>query len=459
MNSNDTKVISSTQPEPVELRQCLNAFDLTLLGIGAIIGAGVFVLTGIAAATKAGPAITLSYVVAGLASLFSALAYAELAASVGQCGSAYSYSYVAFGEFIAWVIGWDLILEYAMSVSAVAIGWSGYVKNGLESLNIHLPLAFLKNPFEGGIINLPAFLIIVILATLLCIGVKQSSRFNAVIVFIKLTAIAVFIFVASQHIQFSNWNQFFPFGWQGIMDGAALVFFAYIGFDAVSTAGEETINPQRNLPIGIILSVLFCTLIYIIVAGLLTLIVPYSQLNVPSPVADALLHIGQPLAAGLIAAGAVAGLTTVMLVMYYGLTRVCLAISRDGLLPPFFAKISPKTKTPILIIVLSGIVISLLAGLLPMNQAAELVNIGTLAAFTLVNAGIVVLRMKKPNMIRPFKLPFSPIVPILGMFFCLYLMVHLPFVTWLRFFIWMGLGLLIYFFYSKQHSILKTKKE
>ncbi len=438
------------------LKRCLTAWDLTLLGVGAIIGAGVFVLTGVAAATKAGPAVSVSYVVAGLACLFSALAYAELAASIGGCGSAYSYSYVGFGQFIAWVIGWDLLLEYTMSVSTVTIGWSGYVNNALESIGITLPERFTKNPFDGGLVDLPAVIIIGFLAILLCIGSKQSSRFNSLMVLIKLSVIAIFIFIAVQNIQTTNWQNFFPFGWEGVMNGAALVFFAYIGFDAVSTAAEETIDPQRSLPIGIITSVVFCTLIYIVVGVLLTGIVPYQILNVPSPIASALLKIGHPVAAGIIALGAVAGLTTVMLVMYYGLTRVCLAITRDGLLPSFFASINAKTRTPVLIISLSGLVIAAIAGFVPIHLAAELVNIGTLAAFALVCGGVIVLRITQPDLERPFRLPFNPLIPLAGLLFCLYLMVHLAWMTWARFIIWFFIGLAVYFLYSRKHSLLSN---
>lgn len=440
-----------------ELRRCLTALDLTLLGIGAIIGAGVFVLTGVAAATKAGPAISISYIIAGLASLFSALAYAELAASVGGCGSAYSYTYAGFGELIAWIIGWDLLLEYTMSVSAVAIGWSGYVNNGLQALSINLPRAFLINPFEGGIVDLPAVIIIATLALLLSIGVKESSRFNTVIVAIKLMAIAIFIVVASTNLNPTNWNNFFPFGWNGVMNGAAMVFFAYVGFDAVSTTAEEAINPQRNLPIGIITSVVFCTIVYIVVSALLTGIIPYSELNVSSPVAYALLQIGHPIGAGIIAAGAIAGLTTVMLVMYYGLTRVAFAISRDGMLPSFFSRIHSRTHTPVIIIGTSGAIIAAIAGLMPLGEAAELVNIGTLAAFILVCGGVIVLRYTQPELVRPFKLPFHPFIPLLGILFCLYLMIHLPALTWWRFIIWMVIGLIIYFTYSRTHSLLSNK--
>lgn len=442
---------------PDLLHRSLNAVDLTLMGIGAIIGAGVFVLTGIAAATKAGPAIVLSYVFAGLASMLAALAYAELAASIGGTGSAYSYAYAGFGELIAWIIGWDLLLEYLMAVSTVAIGWSGYVNNLLVALNIHLPEALTKNPFEGGIINLPAVLIISLLALILSMGVKQSARFNAIIVVIKLMTIALFIFVASTRIEMHNWQNFLPFGWSGVMQGAALVFFAYIGFDALSTAVEEAIDPQRNIPIGIICSLVICTIIYILVSALLTSIVPYTSLNVPSPVADALLHLGYPTVAGTIAAGAIAGLTTVMLVMYYGLTRICLAMSRDGLLPIAIATINPKTRTPIRIIAITGIIIAAVAGFAPINRAAELVNIGTLAAFTFVCGGVTVLRITQPDLPRPFRLPFNPVIPFLGVIFCIYLMLNLPLITWLRFLIWCLAGLIIYFLYGYRHSVLRTK--
>lgn len=457
MNLFRTKPISTGSQDTTSLKRCLTALDLTLLGIGAIIGAGVFVLTGIAAATQAGPAVTISYVISGLACLFSALAYAELAASIGGSGSAYTYSYTSFGELIAWIIGWDLILEYSMSVSTVAIGWSGYVRDALLAIHIHLPKYLMKCPFDGGIINLPAVLIIGFLTLLLCVGTRESTRFNAIIVSIKLVAIAIFIFVASQNVQVSNWQDFFPFGWKGVINGAALVFFAYIGFDAVSTAAEETINPQKSLPIGIIVSVVVCTVIYIIVAALLTGIVSYKTLNVPSPVAHALLRIGHPFAAGLIAVGAIAGLTTVMLVMYYGLTRICLAIARDGLLPARLGTIHPRTHTPVTIIVSSGIIIAAIAGLVPIGKAAELVNIGTLLAFTLVCCGVISLRRTHPELPRPFKLPLNPLIPLLGTVFCVYLMLHLPEMTWISFVIWMIIGLIIYFSYSYKSSLLAAE--
>lgn len=439
------------------LHPSLHAFDLTLMGIGAIIGAGVFVLTGVAAATKAGPAIVLSYIIAGLASMFAALAYAELAASIGGTGSAYSYAYAGFGEFIAWLIGWNLLLEYIVAVSTVAIGWSGYVNNLLHSMHIFLPHALVSNPFEGGAINLLAVLIIAAISVLLCIGVKQSARFNAIVVFIKLATIAFFIVVASRHVDPKNWTNFLPFGWSGVMSGAALVFFAYIGFDALSTAVEETVNPKRDIPIGIISSLIICTLIYIVVSALLTGITPYYNLNVQSPVAHALLQIGSNAAGGIVAAGAIAGLTTVVLVMYYGLTRIALAMSRDGLLPLNIAAINQTTYTPVRIILILGVFIALIAGFSPIGRAAELVNIGTLAAFAFVCGGVIVLRITHPELPRPFKTPASPFVPLLGVFACLYLMASLPLITWIRFLLWTVLGLVIYFFYSHKHSLLNEQ--
>ncbi|HLB42213.1 MAG TPA: amino acid permease [Gammaproteobacteria bacterium] len=439
------------------LRRTLTAFDLTMFGIGAIIGAGVFVITGIAAATKAGPAVVISYIVASLAALFAALAYTELASSIGGTGSAYSYAYTGFGEMIAWLIGWDLLLEYAMSVSTVAIGWAGYVNNLLLAINIHLPDMLTKNPFDGGVINLLAISIIVAISTILCIGLRQSARFNTAVVFIKLITIVIFIVVAIKHIDLHHWNNFLPFGWNGVMQGAALVFFAYIGFDAVSTAVEETINPQRNIPIGIIGSLLGCTVIYIVVSALLTSIVSYTKLNVGSPVADALLQLGHHTAAGLIAAGAIAGLTTVILVMSYGLTRICLAIARDGLLPTALGKINSTTHTPIRIAILTGSIMAITAGFVPIEYAAELVNIGTLAAFVFVCVGVIVLRITHPDMERPFKLPFNPLLPLIGIVFCLYLMLNLSHITWLRFAIWMVIGLVIYLAYGQRHSILRNR--
>lgn len=438
------------------LYRTLTTFDLIFMGIGAIIGAGVFVLTGIAAATKAGPAVVISYFIASITSMFAALAYAELAASIGGTGSAYSYAYAGFGELIAWIIGWNLLLEYLLAVATVAIGWSGYVNNLLEAAHLPLPAAIAKNPFEGGVINLSAVFIITALTILLALGVRQSTHFNSVIVFIKLITITAFIGVASMNLNVHYWSPFLPFGWSGVMQGAALVFFAYIGFDALSTAVEETIKPQVSIPIGIIGSLIICTLIYIIVSALLTGIVPYTILNVRSPVADALLKIGYTTVAGCVAAGAIAGLTSVMLVMFYGLTRIFLAMSCDGLLPLLFSQVNSHTRTPVRIIIFTGMIVALIAGFTPINIAAELVNIGTLTAFAFVCCGVIVLRITHPEIVRPFKLPLNPIIPLLGVISCLYLMIQLPEITWWRFAIWTIVGIGIYFFYGAKHSMLRT---
>ncbi len=448
------------------LKKCLSAFDLTLLGVGAIIGTGIFVLTGIAAANQAGPAVVLSFVVSGLACAFAALAYAELAASVGGCGSAYGYSYVAFGEIVAWMIGWILLLEYSVSVAAVANGWAGYFNNALTAMGMGLPEVLTKSPALGGFINLPAASIILILMGLLIIGVKQSAQLNTAMVFVKVLTITVFVSIAAFNVEPMNWHPFMPYGWfntlpdgstTGVLAGASLVFFAYVGFDAVSTAAEEAKNPQRDLPIGIIASLLFCTVIYIIVSGLLTGIVPYTQLNVSSPVAHALQLLGYNWASALVATGVIAGLTTVMLVLYYALTRIILSMARDGLVSPFLSKVDSERKTPVRVIVITGIIMSLAAGLFPLSALAELVNIGTLAAFVLVCLGVIVMRIRQPNLPRPFKNPFNHLFPILGMISCAGLMGFLPAQTWLRFTVWLTIGLIVYFTYSIRHSKLARR--
>jgi APA family basic amino acid/polyamine antiporter len=462
-----TKTTTPDDFDHTGLHKCLTAFDLTLLGIGAIIGTGIFVLTGIAAATQAGPAVVLSFVIAGIACAFAALAYAELASAVGGCGSAYGYSYAAFGELVAWIIGWDLILEYGVATAAVATGWAGYFNNALIAVGLALPEPLTMAPSQGGIINLPAAGIILILMVLLMLGMRESARTNMVMVFVKLLTISVFIGVAVFHVNPENWSPFMPFGWSsqspegkpvGVLAGAAMVFFAYVGFDAVSTAAEEAKNPQRDVPFGIIFSLVFCTVIYIAVAGLLTGIVPYTELNVPSPVAHSLQLLGINWASALVATGVIAGLTTVMLVLYYGLTRVFFAMSRDGLLPPFFAEVHPKTKTPVRVIGLCGLIISLIAGFIPLGELAELVNIGTLAAFVLVCLGVVVLRIKQPDLPRPFKNPLNPVFPLLGAFSCAGLMSFLPWVTWVRFAVWLAIGVVVYFAYSIRHSKLGNRE-
>ena len=421
-------------------------------GLLRTLGAGDLVLLGIAAATQAGPALVLSFVLAGLACVFAGLCYAELAAAVGGCGSAYGYAYAALGEIVAWVIGWALVLEYGMAVSAVAVGWSGYFNNALAAVGLELPSALTAAPAAGGIVNLPAMAIILLLGFLLSLGVRNSARFNAAIVFIKLAAIGIFVVIAAGNVDPANWKPFLPFGWQGVVSGAALIFFAYIGFDAVSTAAEETKQPQRDMPIGIIGSLAVCTLIYMLVAGLLTGIAPYHTLNTPSPVSEALLSLGYRWGSAVVAAGAIAGLTSVMLVMYYGLSRVLFAMSRDALLPERFATLHPRTRTPVFVIALVGVVASLAAGFTPIGAIAQLVNIGTLFAFVIVCLGVLVLRRTRPDLHRPFRVPFSPVFPILGVATCLYLMLNLDVATWQYFLIWMVLGLVIYGGYSVRHS-------
>ncbi len=489
-----TKPIDSDHTRDTGLKRSLNAFDLTMLGVGAIIGAGIFVLTGVAAATHAGPAIMLSYVLAGTACACAALSYAELAASVGGAGSAYGYGYAGLGELPAWIIGWMLVLEYTVSVAAVSAGWSGYFNSSLADVfGAGLPPALLHAPFDpahpGGVVNLPAAVIIALLGILLATGAKSSARFNTAMVAIKLTAILIFISVAAFHINPANWHPFIPpaevvsggpggfnwdmslidfakwmmglqgegevrYGWGGIASGAATIFFAYLGFDAVSTAAEETKKPQRDLPIGILASLTLCTVLYIIVSGLLTGLVPYKELNVAHPVAYALEQVGAHAAAGLISFGAIAGLTTVMLVMFFGQSRVLFAISRDGLLPKFFATIHPKTRTPFGSIVLSGTVMVILGGFVPLGKLVEVANIGTLGAFVIVSFGVIALRRTKPNLPRPFRTPLFPIVPIVGVLACGYLTLNLSVFTWVAFIVWLAIGQVIFFGYSRSRSLL-----
>jgi len=447
------------------LKRCLGAFDLTMLGIGCIIGTGIFVLTGVVAAQHSGPAIVLSFILSGTACAFAALSYAELAGAIGGAGSAYGYAYSGIGELVAWIIGWDLILEYSVATSTVAIGWSGYFGKILELLGIHLPPSLTTAWLEGGIANVPAMLVVLALSVLLSIGVQESARFNTIMVFIKLTAVAVFIVVAGPHVNPANWHPFIPtattdaagqshFGYGGILTGASLIFFAYIGFDAVSTAAEETINPQRNLPIGIIASLVICTILYIVVSGILTGVVHYDQIDVKAPIADALKQLGIGWAEALISIGALAGITTVMLVLYFGLTRVVMAMARDGLLPKPMSAVNPKTQTPVRLILGSGVVIALIAGLFPIGKVAELVNLGTLAAFFLVCASVIVLRKTRPELKRPFRTPLVPLVPLLGMGFCAFLMAGLPAITWEWFAGWSTVGLVVFFLYSRSHSEL-----
>lgn len=462
-----TKAISADLQADTGLRRTLNAFDLTMLGIGAIIGAGIFVRTGQAAANFAGPAVVLSFVLAGFACACAALSYAELASSIGGAGSAYGYGYASLGEFPAWVIGWMLLLEYLVSCSTVSSGWSGYLVGGLNDMGVHLPTAFTHGPWDvqqQGIINLPASLIILVLGALLLSGAKMSAVFNAIIVTVKLSAVAIFIAVAAFHINPANWHPFIPpegvnaagqpaYGVTGIFKAASKIFFAYLGFDAVSTAAEETKKPQRDLPIGIIGSLTFCTVIYIAVSGLLTGITPYQSLNNDHPVTRALVDVGANWAAGLITIGAVAGLTTVILVMYYGLTRILLAISRDGLLPRGLSKVN-SGGNPHVAIISTGLIMAVLGGLVPLDELGDIANIGTLGAFVIACAGVIILRKQRPDLHRPFRVPGGYFLPVMGILSCGFLMLNLGALTWKSFAVWMTIGLIVYFTYSRRHSVL-----
>ncbi len=449
------------------LRRALGPVQLTTLGIGAIIGAGIFVLTGQAAAQHAGPAIVLSFVMAGLACGFAGLCYAEFASMIPVAGSAYTYAYATMGELLAWIIGWDLILEYSLGAATVAVGWSGYVVSFLHDLGINLPIEWVNprgpivdsatNAVLGqGIFNLPAAVIALLVTGLLVLGIRESASANATVVLIKVAVVLLFIAFGAAYVNSANWSPFIPeptgvkgeFGFSGIKTGAGVVFFAYIGFDAVSVAAQEAKNPQKDMPIGILASLAICTVLYIIMAAVLTGIMPYSQLNNAAPVAAAVDAIGLTWLRPLIKIGAIAGLSSVILVMIMAQPRIFYAMSRDGLLPPMFKKIHPKFRTPHVTTMLTGVVVALTAGLFPIGALGHMVSIGTLLAFAIVSAGVLVLRYKEPNIDRPFKTPGMPVIPILGVLFCVYLMTSLPTETWLRLLIWLAIGLAIYFFYG-----------
>jgi APA family basic amino acid/polyamine antiporter len=444
------------EARPHALKRTLGVWGLVALGIGAIIGTGIFVLTGKAAANNAGPAIVISFVVAGIVSAFAALCYAELASSVPISGSAYTYVYATLGELIAWIVGWDLILEYAFGAATVAIGWSGYFSDFLASaLGIAIPKALTTNPFAGGIINLPAFLIILIITALLIRGTHESDVVNKTIVAVKLAIVAFFIVIGAGHVNPANWHPFMPFGFGGVLQGAGLVFFAYIGFDAVSTSAEEVRDPARDMPRGILGSLAVCTILYIVVSAILTGILPYQRLNVASPVSFSLIQIGLTWAGAIVAVGAIAGLTTVLLVMLYGQSRIFFAMSRDGLLPALFARIHPRFRTPFLSSALVGIVVAIIAGVGELEVVADLVNIGTLAAFALVSIGVIILRRRQPPRPGTFRVPWSPVVPVLSAIASVALIfAGLPWLTIVRYVVWLIVGLLIYFGYSRRRSRL-----
>ncbi|MDD4514958.1 amino acid permease [Massilibacteroides sp.] len=460
-----------------ELKRTLTATNLIALGIGCIIGTGIFVLTGTAAANHAGPALTISFIISALGCVMAGLCYAEFAAMIPVSGSAYSYSYASLGEFIAWFIGWDLILEYLFASATVSVGWSGYVVSFLADFGIHIPAYLAHAPFDhiagegwimtGSIINFPAMFIVLIVTSLLIVGIKESASANDFIVVIKLAVILLFIGFGIAYVNTENWVPYIPentgkfgeFGWSGILTGAGVIFFAYIGFDAVSTVAQETKNPQKDMPKGILGSLLICTVLYILVTAVLTGIVHYTELNVPAPIALAIDRTSEGLAwlASFIKIGAIAGLSSVVLVMLLGQSRIFYSMSKDGLLPPIFSKVHSKHKTPHITTIITGSISAIIAGLFPINILGELVSIGTLMAFTIVCISVLVLRKQQPNINRPFKTPWVPFVPIAGALICIAQMIALPFDTWLRLIVWMLIGLVLYIFYGSKHSKLNVK--
>jgi len=439
------------------LKRTLGAWDLILLGLGATIGTGIFVLTGIAAATHAGPAVILSFVLSGLATIFTGLTYAELASVVPISGSAYTYCYATLGEGLAWLVGWNLILEYAVSVASVAAGWSAYTVGLINTaFSIELSKTFTACPALGGLIDIPAVFIVLLITYLLVRGIKESIKTNNLLVYIKFGAVVLFLILASPHVNIENWSPFMPMGISGVTSAAALVFFAYLGFDAVSTSAEECKNPQRDLPIGIIGTLVGCTSLYILVSAVLTGAVPYTELNTAEPVAYALKVLGYKVGSALVAVGAIAGLTSVLLATLYGQSRIFFAMSRDGLIPAKLCKIHPKFGTPYIITWATGLLVAGTAGMFPIDEIAELANIGTFFAFITTSVGVLVLRYTKPDMYRPFKCPSVYVIAPLAILFCGYLATELPAITLWRFVIWSGIGLVIYLIYGIKSSSLNN---
>ncbi|TFW16418.1 amino acid permease [Massilia arenosa] len=443
---------------PGGLKKVLGPMDLILLGIGAVIGTGIFVLTGQGAVT-AGPALTLSFVLAGICCGFAALCYAEFSSTVPVAGSIYTYSYVTMGELVAWIIGWDLMLEYGLATSAVSAGWSGYFQSLIGSFGLHLPRELTAAP--GAVpgvttwINLPALCIVLVLTFMLSLGVRESARVNNIMVAIKVGVVLLFILVGARHVQPHNWQPFMPHGMGATVSAAALMFFAFIGFDSITSASEEVRNPERNLPIGLIGALGICTVLYILVTAIMTGIVPFDKFKgIDHPVSLALQYANENWFASFVDLGAILGMTTVMLVMTYGQTRIIFAMSRDGLLPKRLSKVHPRFGTPFLATWVVGIVFALLGALVPLEVLGELVNIGTLAAFCLVSVAVIVLRKKRPDLPRAFRCPGVPVVPVLAVAFCLTLMAFLKAITWIAFGIWLALGLVVYFAYARHHSLL-----
>jgi len=459
--------------EGAKLKKSLTAFSLILLGVGAIIGAGLFSLTGIAAANNAGPAVTISFIVAASGCAFAGLCYAEFASMIPVAGSAYTYSYATMGELIAWTIGWDLILEYAVGAATVAISWSRYLIKLLEKWHVaHIPYRWMMSPFEtvkvngeeiSGIMNLPAVFITVLMSLILIRGIQESARFNAVIVALKITVVVVFIALGWSYIDEANYANYIPentgafenFGWTGIMTGAAVVFFAFIGFDAVSTAAQEAKNPQRDMPIGIMGSLLVCTILYVLFAHVMTGLENYQNFkNEAAPVALAIAATPYGFMQELIIMAILAGYSSVILVLLLGQSRVFFSMSKDGLIPKLFSDVHPKFQTPWKSNLLFAVLVSLFAAFVPVSVVGEMCSIGTLLAFVLVCIGILVLRKTRPDLPRAFKTPWVPFVPIMGILVCLYLMYALPIDTWIRLFVWMAIGFVVYFAYGKKNSKL-----
>lgn len=453
------------------LKRCLGPVSLTALGVGAIIGAGIFVLTGLAARDFAGPGLVLSFTFAGIGCALAALCYAEFASTVPVAGSAYTYAYATLGELFAWIIGWDLVLEYAVASSTVAHGWSHYLDTFLNLFGVAIPAAWINNPFDydqaagqwvvtGAYLNLPAALAVLAITVILIIGIRESARFNAAMVILKVAVVLFVIVVGATYVNTANWHPYLPFGIGGVLQGSAYVFFAYIGFDAVSTHAEEAINPQRDIPIGILASLGFCTVLYILVAAVLTGMVPFAEIDIHAPVAEAFARQGMGVAVLFISSGALIGITSVLLVLMLSGSRVLLAMARDGLISrEFFGAIHPRYQTPHLATIVVGLAVATLAALFPLKLLADLVNIGTLLAFVVVCAAVIIMRRTHPDLPRPFRTPWVPVVPALGIVVNLAMMLALGWHNWLRLFAWLGIGLVIYAVYGRKRSALALSQE